>query len=430
MLRELHLLRRHGHGEPRAARRRHLLRVGRHHLGESLRALDGASRSADAKLAMETVSRRRRGQDHAYACPRRRIHARRAAARVGWRWIRCQRERRERGAAAAGEPARCSRGGRSGAMATRPRSAVEHLRRAETHLEVRRYDQAHVTQVAAAGADADNSWSPPSCGVRSCLRATWVLGAKAARRTARRPFRCSSPRTPVDANGSCLPALAWRLSVSTGWSLAGLRHTGRRADRCSLTPFIAPTAGVQRVLRRRLTPAEFEAAQPPSSPSAERVRRLEAATVAFVQAGETHRRSANSTIRANRPSARFRRNNGRPSAGALVGSPSTSRSTRRRRWPLVVTYVNELGLLPTTGNFDVLVDGTSIARFEPNANAVGFFDAQYAVPAESRARQDQGHGAIPGGGQRSHRADLRRPDDSRQRGVTPPATVRPLGFLA
>src|SRR5262249_25932926 len=38
---ELHLLRGFGHGKPRAARRRALLRIGRQALGESLRALDG-----------------------------------------------------------------------------------------------------------------------------------------------------------------------------------------------------------------------------------------------------------------------------------------------------------------------------------------------------------------------------------------------------
>ena len=41
MLRELHLLRRHGDGEPRAARRRRVLRVRRHAVGEPVRSVDG-----------------------------------------------------------------------------------------------------------------------------------------------------------------------------------------------------------------------------------------------------------------------------------------------------------------------------------------------------------------------------------------------------
>jgi len=48
---------------------------------------------------------------------------------------------------------------------------------------------------------------------------------------------------------------------------------------------------------------------------------------------------------------------------------------------LVVTYLNELGLLPAAGNLEIQVDGTTIATFEPNRTAVGFWDATYAVPA-------------------------------------------------
>jgi hypothetical protein len=45
-----------------------------------------------------------------------------------------------------------------------------------------------------------------------------------------------------------------------------------------------------------------------------------------------------------------------------------------------VTYYNELGLGPANGNFDILIDGTSIAKFAPNANVSGFYDATYAIP--------------------------------------------------
>jgi hypothetical protein len=50
---------------------------------------------------------------------------------------------------------------------------------------------------------------------------------------------------------------------------------------------------------------------------------------------------------------------------------------------VVVTYLNDLGLPPASGNFEIIVDGTSIGRFEPNGSPVGFYDARYAVPAES-----------------------------------------------
>ena len=47
---------------------------------------------------------------------------------------------------------------------------------------------------------------------------------------------------------------------------------------------------------------------------------------------------------------------------------------------LVVTYLNELGLQPVTGDFAIQVDGTTIAKFESNLAASGFYDAMYAVP--------------------------------------------------
>ncbi|MFI5312286.1 MAG: hypothetical protein ACHQQ3_13685, partial [Gemmatimonadales bacterium] len=40
-----------------------------------------------------------------------------------------------------------------------------------------------------------------------------------------------------------------------------------------------------------------------------------------------------------------------------------------------------LGLPPTPGNFDVLVEGAAVAHFEPDTRATGFHDARYAVPA-------------------------------------------------
>ena len=77
----------------------------------------------------------------------------------------------------------------------------------------------------------------------------------------------------------------------------------------------------------------------------------------------------------------MQRTNGRANRGGtgwfsfdLPVDPSTAMA-------VVVTYLNEIGLPPATGNFEIQVDGTTIAHFEPNATATGFFDAQYAVPA-------------------------------------------------
>ena len=56
---------------------------------------------------------------------------------------------------------------------------------------------------------------------------------------------------------------------------------------------------------------------------------------------------------------------------------------------LVVTYYNDPGLTPTTGDFGVAVDGTEVARFAPNANARGFYDTRYPVPAALTSGKQQ-----------------------------------------
>ena len=51
----------------------------------------------------------------------------------------------------------------------------------------------------------------------------------------------------------------------------------------------------------------------------------------------------------------------------------------------LVTYLNEPGLPPSAADFQILVDGTPVGRYEPNADAIGYYDAQYPVPP-SRSR--------------------------------------------
>jgi hypothetical protein len=48
---------------------------------------------------------------------------------------------------------------------------------------------------------------------------------------------------------------------------------------------------------------------------------------------------------------------------------------------VIVTYFNEVGLPAPLGDFDILVDGTKVGHYEPNQAAMGFYPAQYAVPA-------------------------------------------------
>jgi hypothetical protein len=129
-----------------------------------------------------------------------------------------------------------------------------------------------------------------------------------------------------------------------------------------------------------LTPAQFEARAASIAAERERVRRLEAATVGFVQPGEMQpERDFNyQSEPLERPVLRAQGRANRAGAGWFsfdlpvdAGAPSA----------VVVTYLNDLGLPPTAGDFEILVDGAPVGRFAPNAAAVGFWDATYAVPA-------------------------------------------------
>jgi len=112
----------------------------------------------------------------------------------------------------------------------------------------------------------------------------------------------------------------------------------------------------------------------------ERLRRLEAATVAFVQPGDAQaERNFNyQSDPANRPAPRTNGRTNRTGTGWFSLDLPVDGS---KDMALVVTYLNELGLEPAIGNFQILVDGTEITRFQSNNTATGFFDAQYAIPS-------------------------------------------------
>jgi len=148
----------------------------------------------------------------------------------------------------------------------------------------------------------------------------------------------------------------------------------------SLTPFHRTHRRTYSVYFDVVTPAEFGTRATAYSAERERVRRLEAATVAFVQPGDAQAEQTY-TYQSDPADRRPERTNGRGSRGgtgwfsyALPVEPLADTT-------LVVTYFNDLGLPPTPGNFQVLVEGTPIAKYEPNANARGFYDALYPIPA-------------------------------------------------
>jgi hypothetical protein len=148
----------------------------------------------------------------------------------------------------------------------------------------------------------------------------------------------------------------------------------------ALTPFYRTHRRTYSVYFDVITPSEFDARVASLAAERERLRKLEAATVAFVQVGDSqpeHEFNYQSEP-ANRP---VQRTNGRANRSGTGWFSFDLPIDPNAGTAVVVTYVNELGLPPASGNFQILVDGTAIATFEPNAVATGFFDAQYAVPA-------------------------------------------------
>jgi hypothetical protein len=130
-----------------------------------------------------------------------------------------------------------------------------------------------------------------------------------------------------------------------------------------------------------VTSSEFDARVAAVAADRERVRRLEAATVAYVRPGDQQAEPnfGYKSDPADRQTGRGA--NGRTNrAGAgwfsydLAVNPASPAA-------IFVTYFNEIGLPPALGNFEIDVDGISVGRYEPNRIATGLFDTRYDVPA-------------------------------------------------
>jgi DUF1680 family protein len=128
------------------------------------------------------------------------------------------------------------------------------------------------------------------------------------------------------------------------------------------------------------TPAEFDARVAALAAEQERLRRLEAATLGYVQPGDARENEFNyQSDPADRP---LTRTNGRAGRGGTGWFSLELPVSGSEETALVVTYFNEIGLPPVNGNFEILVDGAPVAKFEQNLTAIGFFDVRHALPAD------------------------------------------------
>lgn len=167
----------------------------------------------------------------------------------------------------------------------------------------------------------------------------------------------------------------------TAKGVARIPEQAGAAGDVSLLPFY-------RTHRRRysgyfdiLTPDQFQARGAALAAERERVRKLAAATVGFVQPGEMQpERDYNyQSEPLERPVLRADGRANRAGAGWFSFDLPVDATVPTA---VVVTYLNSQGLAPASGDFQILVDGTQVGRFEGNPTAVGFWDAQYTVPAE------------------------------------------------
>jgi hypothetical protein len=146
-----------------------------------------------------------------------------------------------------------------------------------------------------------------------------------------------------------------------------------------LAPFYRTQRRTYSIYFDVLTPAEFDGRAAAITADRERIKKLEAATVGFAQPGEMQpERDYNyQSDPADRP---VQRTNGRANRGGAGWFSFDLPVDPASPMALVVTYLNQPGQ-PAAGNFQILIDGTPLARFEANPGAEGFFDKQYAVPA-------------------------------------------------
>ncbi|HEY2850621.1 MAG TPA: DUF6805 domain-containing protein, partial [Gemmatimonadaceae bacterium] len=148
----------------------------------------------------------------------------------------------------------------------------------------------------------------------------------------------------------------------------------------TLAPFYRTQERSYSVYFDVLSQADFEARGTAMAAERERGYRLEAATVAFVQPGDTQvERDFNyKSDPADRQAGRTGGRGSRAGAGWFSFDMPVE---EKAPMALIVTYFNEVGLPALLADFDILVDGTRIGSYVPNETASGFYPAQYAVPA-------------------------------------------------
>jgi DUF1680 family protein len=129
-----------------------------------------------------------------------------------------------------------------------------------------------------------------------------------------------------------------------------------------------------------ITTADFDARVGVLAAERERLRRLDAATVSQIHPGVASEEASAgyASEPANRPVGNADGRSNRAGGGWFSYQLGVDADAPMA---VVVTYLNEIGLLPAAGNFEIQVDGIVVGTFEAKPDAAGFWDATYQVPA-------------------------------------------------
>jgi DUF1680 family protein len=155
---------------------------------------------------------------------------------------------------------------------------------------------------------------------------------------------------------------------------------GREKD-VDLVPFYRLHRRTYSIYFDLFTPPEWEKKAAELLAARERQRKLEAATIAFVQPGEVYFERDFNQQGEETTSVRIE---GRPGRRARKWFSYDVPADSAQPLKLIVTYQAEE---PATRTFEILVNGTRIGeqrieRHRPGSPSKGFFDVEYAIPAD------------------------------------------------
>lgn len=158
-----------------------------------------------------------------------------------------------------------------------------------------------------------------------------------------------------------------------------LASPGEAAPDVPLAPFYRTHGRTYSVYFDVLTAPELEARMAALAAQQASERRIEQATVSFVQPGRASDEQTTNyrSEPASRPVIRSDGRTARGGPGAFsYDLPVDATGTQT----LMLTYHNDLGL-PVLASFEIQVDGTTVDHYAPNRSATSFWDAAYPIPA-------------------------------------------------